>query len=109
MDVSPGMSSSESLDSQGPALTAFFRFHWSVSACGSRIQTSSTTHTNLTFGLRIEVNQNFALQQARFELLGPGKSGFLVKSYKHLQRTVFDVIGLEHSQSHSHTQTVIGT
>ena len=109
MNISSGMSSSQTLDSQRPAFQILFRFHWSVSACSSGIQTACTAHANFTFCLRVQVYENFTLEQPRFELLRSRKSGLLVKSDENLNRAVFDVIGFEHSQGHSHAKTVIGT
>ncbi len=102
------MSALEAFGGKSPALPVLLRLSRSVGSLGGGIHAACAADIDFTLGLGVEIEEDFALENARFEGLGSGHTGLLVKGHENFERTVLDVIGLENRKRESDSETVVG-
>ena len=76
---------------------------------GGNVDTAGRTDDELAPVLRIEIQQNVALQLAFRQFVGPIHAGLLVAGDECLDGTVLQVLVLHDSHNGSDAQTIVGT
>ena len=80
-----------------------------VGAAEVGIQTAGATHVHLAFRFRVEVDEDLALHEARFQTESAGHAGLLVDGDEHLDGTVLAVGVGDGGQSSGHADAVVST
>ena len=84
-------------------------FFTGVVETGSGVDASSARHEDLSFILRVEIDEHVATHEPGLQAEGAGEAGLLVDGEEALQRTVLDIVAVEHGQFHGHADAVVGT
>ena len=76
---------------------------------GCGVAASGTADENLTFVLRVEVDEHVARHESSLHSLGTRQARLFIAREDTLQRTVLDVVGVEDSQFDGTSNAVVGT
>ena len=76
---------------------------------GSSITTTRTRNKDFTFVLRVKVDEIVASHEASLHTFSTRQTSLFVTSEYTLDRTMLNVVAVEHCQFHSTTNTIVGT
>ena len=107
MNVDPGVAAAQALDQQLETFTL---------GGGDQLQREAdigihrrrAAHVDLAILFGVGVEQDLALQPARFKAEGTGHAGLFVGGQQHFQRTVLDGLVGQHGQAARHAHAVVG-
>ena len=109
MNIASRVAAFTALNSYTQGDIALFRLHRLIVEHRSCIHTSGTTHIQLTFGLRIQIQQILALQPTTLEVERSVHTRFFINSEESLQRRMNSILVCQNSHSSSHTDTIVRT
>ena len=73
-----------------------------------RVDASGAADEEQSIVFRIQVQQDFAVQESRFEAESARQSGFFVHGEQAFDGTVFQIVRCQDGQFHGHADTVVG-
>ena len=73
------------------------------------VNAACATYENLTFILRVKVNQHLAVHHAGLKMCGTGQSGLLGHREQALHRAMLNLTAVQNRKSHCYAHTIIGS
>ena len=108
IDIVAGVSAGQAFHDKVERRKAFGQFFFVHGVGGFRAYPTGTTYEELSFVLRVEVDEIVARHKSGFHLESSRQTGFFVTREHAFDRAVLDIRGLQQCHFHGDADTIIG-
>ena len=109
VDFQPAVAATQILQTYLYGNIIGIRFHLFIFKGSCDVHSTGTTYHELAHRLIVDIKQDVSLQGIGSQVIHAVHAGFLVSRDQSLQRSMFQVLALEHCHDGSHTHTIVTT